>query len=246
MIPILLLTACITPNSFDTLSITDPSTREKQYLEALNWYLHNTKYNIIFCDNSGYNISKYFESYIQSNRLEVITFTDPPELYDRGKGYKEMKIIEYIFKHSMFIRTTKNPIFIKITGRLIVRNINSIISIIKIINKKNFISCELSDKIDDTDSRFFIFSPSFYKTFITYKEDIQINFSFEKALLYAIKEYKKCKSGHFIYLPYPARIKGYSGGFGVRYKDDLKNFIIKLISFSIKRIRYIIFNKYKL
>ena len=136
MNPILLLTACITPNSFDTLSITDPSIRKEQYLEALNWYLHNTKYNIIFCDNSGYNISKYFDSYIQNNRLGVITFSDSPELYDKGKGYKEMKIIEYIFKHSTFIRTTKNPIFIKITGRLIVRNINSIISIIKIINKK--------------------------------------------------------------------------------------------------------------
>ena len=53
----LLLTACINPNSSEALAIKDASTRKKQYLEALQWYLDNTDYGITFCENSGTHIS---------------------------------------------------------------------------------------------------------------------------------------------------------------------------------------------
>lgn len=53
----LLLTACINPNSAESLAVKDASTRKSQYLDALQWYLDNTDYGITFCENSGTPIS---------------------------------------------------------------------------------------------------------------------------------------------------------------------------------------------
>lgn len=55
---VLLLTGCIRPNiKNDILAITDVETRKNQYLEAIRWYVQNTPYKIVFCENSGYDIS---------------------------------------------------------------------------------------------------------------------------------------------------------------------------------------------
>lgn len=55
---VLLLTGCIQPNiKNDILAVTDVETRKKQYIEAIKWYVQNTPYKIVFCENSGYNIS---------------------------------------------------------------------------------------------------------------------------------------------------------------------------------------------
>lgn len=48
---ILLLTACIKPNTTDKIVWTDPEERERQYIEAIKWYLTNTNYKLVFAEN---------------------------------------------------------------------------------------------------------------------------------------------------------------------------------------------------
>lgn len=54
---VLLLTGCVQPNiKNDVLAIKDVETRKNQYLEAIDWYIKNTPYKIVFCENSGYDL----------------------------------------------------------------------------------------------------------------------------------------------------------------------------------------------
>lgn len=53
----ILLTGCIHPNTKEGLAISDANVRKKQYCNAIRWYLTNTPYNIVFCENSGTDIS---------------------------------------------------------------------------------------------------------------------------------------------------------------------------------------------
>lgn len=61
---VLLLTGCIRPNiTNDVLAVKDVETRKSQYLEAIKWYAKNTPYQVVFCENSGYDMnSEIFDS----------------------------------------------------------------------------------------------------------------------------------------------------------------------------------------
>ena len=71
---VLLLTACISPNGMCQTRLTDAEVRKQQYIEALQFYLKAVKYPIAFVENTGVDISGGFKSYIESGRLEVLTF----------------------------------------------------------------------------------------------------------------------------------------------------------------------------
>ena len=67
---VLLLTACIKPNVTDKIAVSDWKKRELMYMDALNWYLDNTDYNIVFVENSGVDISNNFKNYLNSATLQ--------------------------------------------------------------------------------------------------------------------------------------------------------------------------------
>ena len=120
---IILLTGCINPNGMAFTALTDATIRLKQYVTAINYYLNNTNYPIVFSENSGTSINSYFNSYNNNKRLELLSFKGNNNK-DRGKGYGEAEIIDYALKKSLIIESHKNNCsIIKITGRLIVRNI---------------------------------------------------------------------------------------------------------------------------
>lgn len=60
---VLLLTGCIKPNVTDVLRFTDPEAIKKQHVDAINWYLANAPYRLMFVENSGTNISCQFAEY---------------------------------------------------------------------------------------------------------------------------------------------------------------------------------------
>ena len=71
---VLLLTGCVQPNiKNDVLAIKDVETRKNQYLEAIDWYIKNTPYKIVFCENSGYDLKS--EMAIRGGRqIEYLSF----------------------------------------------------------------------------------------------------------------------------------------------------------------------------
>lgn len=211
--------------------LQDADERRSDYINALNYYLLTTTYNIVFCCNSGHDqIEQMFAEY--KERLEFIMFEG--NNYDKsiGKGYGEFEIIKYSLNNSIFL---KNASFIiKITGRLIVENVRKsiIINNIILLNKKNSIYIDNPYAYKDRyDSRFFVAPISFFQYFTTSINNINDNngYWFEHKLFD-----ETILSGLYVF-PFflPMVIKGISGSTNIPYD-----------SFSSLRMRKKIFIKY--
>ncbi|HEY9183687.1 MAG TPA: hypothetical protein VIM94_00020 [Salegentibacter sp.] len=211
---ILLLTGTIQPNSADVLAVKDPEIRKKHYLEAISFYLANTPYKIVFSENSGNSLAGNFP---ESNRLEFLTFHSPSSSPDRGKGYKELEIIEYTLRNSGFIKDSS--IILKITGRLKVLNINKIVrpAIDRSLSQEGLVFSNIYKRLK-MDSRCFMFTKGFWPYLRESGRSINLGFSFEKALWQAVVEFKTQGKGFYNQFPHPLRIQGISGGFGMPYK----------------------------
>lgn len=122
---VILLTACVNPNGMANTVLQDASIRKSQYVDALNFYLTNTSLPIVFVENTNTDFSLDFHNWIETGRLEYITF-EGNSGFDKtkGKGYGEALMILYAIQHSVMLRNCKH--LIKITGRLQVKNINRI------------------------------------------------------------------------------------------------------------------------
>ena len=107
--------------------VSDATQSLNQYLLALQFYLQNTSCPIVFVDNSNMDKTPFLEYESQyGSRLEILSF-DGNKVKTQGKGLGEMEIIEYALIHSKFNLLLDKHRIVKITGRLIVRNINSLL-----------------------------------------------------------------------------------------------------------------------
>ena len=133
---VILLTATIEPKGMGNIKLNNPEIRKKQYIEAINYYLDNTDLNIILCENSGIIIYDDILNNKKINRLEYLSFHGKE--YDKriGQAWGEAEIIKHAILHSNY----NFDIIIKISGRLKILNINSIIN--KITPCDNSIACE--------------------------------------------------------------------------------------------------------
>lgn len=127
---VLLLTGCIKPNVADAGVVLNPQIRKRQYLDSINWYLSNTPYKIVFCENSGYDISSDIDV-VFKERIEFLTYKSNKDNRNRSKGYKEMEILEHIQNHSESIKNA--DVLVKITGRLQLLNICNILVLLSFI-----------------------------------------------------------------------------------------------------------------
>ena len=158
---ILLLTGCINPNGMSYTALSNTEERKAQYIEAINYYISYTRYPIVFVENSGTDISLLFTDAIKSNRMEYLFFSGNKNK-ERGKGYGECEILQYALEHSVLINTSKSKRIAKITGRLIIRNINSIIRWHTLFTSQHTTLCTFNSDLSFPDSRFIIASKEFY------------------------------------------------------------------------------------
>lgn len=220
---ILLLTGCINPNGMSYTTLSSKEERKIQYIEAIRFYLSNTKYPIVFSENSGTDISYLFSNAIESGRLEILTFCGNQDK-ERGKGYGECEIIQYALDHSKIIHSNHNQRIAKITGRLIVSNIKIIIHLHTFIFPKQTVFCSINSDLSFPDSRFFIAPITVFHLLLQAKEKINDfkGYYFEHALCNILK--KEINIHYSPFFIYP-QIKGMSGSTG-------KQYIEKSISFS--------------
>lgn len=212
---VLLLTGCIVPNCNDCLKVKDIETRKQMYLESISWYLSNTPYDIVFCENSGTDISIHFPN---EQRLEVLTFTasnNPNE--DQSKSSKELSIIKYAYDNSEKI--APGHIFVKITGRLKYLNIVETLNNIEVPTdyKSEFVCCDIGKTNIWSDSRCFFFTYPFFERMFEKKHLVNMSFEFERLLGACVYQMRMNRTGIFYFLPLPQRISGVGGGFGITY-----------------------------
>ena len=128
---VILLTSCVNPNGMPLTALSDINDRKQQYLDALRFYVNNTSLPIVYVDNSNVNIKEYnVFSNIAEDRLELLSF-DGNHDKEHGKGFGELEIIDFAINHSRIINNNKNVSLIKITGRLIIVNVATILKQLK-------------------------------------------------------------------------------------------------------------------
>ena len=236
---ILLLTACIKPNVTDYIATSNYMERQNMYINALNSYISNTNFKIIFVENSGTDIKNAIN--VNSDRVEFLTFNSKPTIPERSRSYKEMEILEYAFENSKFLKNDE-LIIVKITGRLKLLNINAIINSLTKKSKKTkgFVSSAKNARKPFSDCRFIYFSKNFWPYLYKQKEKIWPTYGMEWVLGDAIREAQK-NGLTFIYPPLFEDIEGIgmsqgnslkSRGFQL-YKKKIRHYIIKVL-FNIK------------
>lgn len=214
---VLLLTSCVNPNGMELTVIQDPQVRLAQYLTAIQFYLTNTTNKIIYVDNSLTDLSQYFEKERINGRIEFLCFDGNKYEKSKGKGYGEALIIEHAIKCSKFL--TEETMICKITGRLIIRNINRILKCIK-RDDCIYANIDYNRKWGyECISTVFVSPPCFLRNyFLKDKEMIDDSkyYIFENHLFSSMKEWTNNKYKHKEFL-YPFLYEGVSGSTGKQY-----------------------------
>ncbi|MCX4188430.1 hypothetical protein [Methylophaga sp. OBS4] len=128
---IVLLTATIRPKvDQPKLALTNVDERLADYRKALRFYTEKLKSgiidNIVFVDNSGYDLDDIKKEY--PGGVEFISFydLDYPKGYHRGYG--EFRLIDYAHDNSVTLARLGDADHVwKITGRYIIKNMERVI-----------------------------------------------------------------------------------------------------------------------
>ena len=212
----LLLTACINPDGMPFTKVSDKDVRMQQYRKALDFYLDETPYPIIFAENSNTDISPYYSDAIQSGRLEVLTFAGNDNK-TKGKGYGEACIIEHVLDHSKML--TADSVVVKITGRLVIKNLTDVLTKTFPCQDPMSVICSFNADLSFPDSRLLVAPIPFLRIFLADKEQMNDNENvfFEHVLARTI--FKR----EFPYAPFWVEpfITGISGSTGQEYHSPI-------------------------
>ena len=213
---VILLTACVNPCGMPFTVLNDASERLRQYREALDFYLRETTFPIVFCENTMCDVGHDYSEYVESGRLEVITFNGNDFDKSKGKGYGEAIILKTAIARSSII--DGDTIIVKVTGRLKVLNITELIQDNGKIGN-NVVQTVFSSS-NMIDSRLFIAPCAFYTDDFLPKamgiSDSEGVF-FEHKLYEAIIERKHCYYYPFLIVPV---VIGSSGSTGQPYVES--------------------------
>ena len=216
---VILLTACVNPGAMPFTALVDTSERLRQYREALDFYLHHTSLPIVFCENTLCDFSGDYRCYLDEGRLEYITFDGNTFDKSKGKGYGEAMIMEEALNRSLFL--AECSFVVKVTGRLIVRNIAMLIR-----DNSRMLTPTIQTFYPNKgmiDSRVFIAPKEFVAVdFLMEKERINDSCGvfFEHVLYETLLA--RCSYTYIPFLKVPV-IEGISGSKGNRYKTKEAN-----------------------
>lgn len=218
---VLLITGCIAPDSSQKyLELKDIDERLKQYIDSIMFYIQESNFQkIVFCENSNtkFDISEICKAAKIKNKIfEFISFQgNANETVLHGKGYGEGEIIDYALNHSELL--TNSLRFAKVTGRLIIRNIDAITNQLDRSDNANYFFADIY-RIKAIDTRFFVSTKIFYNNHLrsTYK---QTDNSSRKAIEDLFYEQLKNEREYRCFKKYP-RFDGKSGGNGRNYSKE--------------------------
>lgn len=224
---VILLTACISPEGMIFTKLQDSTVREAQYINAINYYLANTEFKIVFCNNSGEDISNKIIH--NKNRVEFLSFNGNNFDKNFGKGYGEFIIIKYALENSLFIKEA--DYIIKITGRIKVKNITKSLFLndLFLVFPKKRVYITLEDSCNMATSNYFIAPKSFFDLFVNIDNGINDSggYYFEHLLFDFIERHRY----NFFYADFLIMldVEGVAGTNGVSYISKKNNIVETLI-----------------
>ncbi|WP_269518250.1 hypothetical protein [Alteromonas sp. BMJM2] len=241
---ILLLTAAInTSREMKNNLRSSPELRISDYYNALDFYIHNLNENIdviLFCENTNADLSVFAplkkNASAKKIDLQLHSFqgTCSPSL---GKGRCEFEILDEANKYVEENYGENNNIW-KITGRLIIENINSLINS-RPSDSQLYIDLRsvpyIGEKLGGNkwaDMRAFAYNSNFYKDFLMNSGQ---NFSsvVEKSLFQKIINERLLEKGTCPRLKVEPIFRGICGGSNKNYKS--LEYRLKYIVRSVSR-----------
>ena len=164
---VLIITGCISPIlNQNSLVLKDIGERYRQYVESIKYYIKESIfYNIIFCDNSGYDAADQEAlcnlALAKGKRFEWLSFRGDLERSASisNKGLGEDEIMDYVFSNSSMAQASRS--FVKITGRLLLLNNRELM--LSACYGKNYFYRDMYGRVNHgVDTRFFVMDTSFY------------------------------------------------------------------------------------
>lgn len=220
----LLMTATVTPPAGEPLlTRADPAQRLQDYIDAFKFYLaeqHTNIDGIIFVDNSNHplqELRQISQNYIGTKQIEILSFFGLDYPVEYGRGYGELKLIEYAYTNSKIMQSMKDDDrFWKVTGRLQVITINKII----MLSKDYFDVCaDFRYRRSHVDTRLIAFSMAGYKKYIYGKFNELPGLIIETWLFKKLTPLLATKEGSAIQTEFRtvAKFKGFAGNGSVNY-----------------------------
>lgn len=221
-------------------AITDTEIRKLQYLQSIRqWIDSEAVESIVLIENTGHSIitDELKKDALKKNIKieEMVYIADQNKIAEFGKGYGEGDAIKFGLNHSEILAGSSH--FMKITGRLFIKNIKKILKnwdgkILFNLAKPHFKNHKALD------TRFFISEKKFFKTNLMDgypKVNDHKNYFLEHAYYDCLKN-SPIEIGSI--KPYP-KFSGVSGSTNVKYDEGiskilLKNILVKLGQYKIK------------
>lgn len=229
---IILLTGTVNPNGMSLTKLQDSEVRKIQYISSLDFWLKKTNLPIVFVENSGVDLSSHIGKEF-SDRIEFLTFRGNDYPREFGKGYGEIKCLEYAVEHSNFFKHC--DFVFKATGRLKILGFKRLYNYY-LENSDMFIFLDFRRSLTFVDSRFFGCNPDFLTHFLLRRKD-EVNDSkqviFENVLAKSVLE-AVVAGFKFNPLPYYPEFSGKSGTDNINYKSGFLYFLAKRAYFFLK------------
>ena len=236
---VLILTGTITPQISTKMVITDPDTRLNEYLRAVKWYLENTPYKVVFCENSGYaNFTNHLGE-VDYDRFEYITFKK--EKIIGGAGYGEWEILRTIKEKSAFVKDA--TIIMKCTGRLILLNVKNVMSQFSNLHGSCFAGNYARDFLS-MGTTFFAFTPDLFDDILSIHEDILHNWVEKAIIIFVHRQFKKDPKS-IVLFNRPLFVSGRSGHYGNTYDTPMWMKPIRYIRKSQRLLEWHLITKRK-
>ena len=234
---VLLLTGAIDIESFSIPNtvISNINVRLKQYLNSIEFALdeYNLISEIIFCENTNYEFdySPLFEKAIKKGKkFEVVSFKgDYKTISEKGKGYGEGEIISFALKNSEILK--KCDVFYKLSGRLIVTNMDRIVAATTTDNSFIYHPKRIyNNRVSHVETFFYKVSKDLY---IKYLDNVYQFVNEEDHRYLEHLFYERLSDLDLKSFRYAPLISGLSGSSGESYTFGKKALILEKINYSI-------------
>jgi len=216
---LLLLTATVNPDGMPFTRRTSPRKRLRDYRRALRqWSAEPAFDSIIFCENSGYDVSRLNAH--RNGRVPVSFFSFRGNDYPRhlGKGFGEMNILNHALQAA---GVDDEDLVLKVTGRYYAPNIAEVMEFIR-QHQDCDVFCNLDAGGAFVHSGVFAATARFIREYLLPMQ-VEINDSnglfFEHALLRAV-QHAGIDGLRWEQFPNAPRIEGISGSTNRRYNPS--------------------------
>ena len=162
----IILPCTINPCDMPNVARYDAETRLNDYKKSFNFWIENKNINkIILIENSGYDLSFFnkIAKKFPNKKIEIISSNSNNSFNKKlGKGYGEYLCLKEVFENSKIVKNT--DYFIKITGRYIIKNFNSILK--DMISNNADIYLNLSNNLKYSDSVIYGGNKKFFENYV--------------------------------------------------------------------------------